>query len=240
MGATDHQKLEKKIKLQIAESGGVSVSFDCGNDQTGVGFSGWKDDGSGRWTDEKYHLRGELIRKLHLPNASENKVEGNGWIEINDGRVELTYSLTDKGLSNFSAAEMLLPFPDVEHVLLRSQETITKFDFEVSLNIASYDLPDTWHSEKNLATLPKVTGDQRKRLVEMLTPVISPLFKDVTTSTLSREVGDIFISDFDFRGFYWHSTGEMYYSISFGRERVRQIIKSEKMELFDGSPAVSQ
>ena len=199
---------------------------------TGVSFSGWNDKGDGRSNPAKEHLRRELILKLHLPNASENKVDGDGWIEITDGRVELTYSLSDKTWCDLSDAEMLLPVPDADNVLLVPEENIGDFDFEVTLTISDYQPPQSWHSDAALMTIPKVTGKSKQQLIEMLTPIIQPHFEQITAPESSDPDGEIVVRDLDFKGYYWHTIGEMYYSISFGRERILSSIRKGKIKLF--------
>ena len=233
MGQTDHQKLQKTVTQQIAESGGISVTFDFGCDGTGISFSGWKDEGEHRWKPAKAHLERELTQKLNLSDVGDHKLDGTGWIEVNDDRVELTYSLADKTRSGFSDAELLLPAPDAQNVPLVSKESIGVFDFETTLTISAGQTPQYWHSESGFKTTPSVTGEAKKQLVEMLAPVIRPHFEQLTASHFSRREGEIVLCSLDFKGYYWHATGEMYYAIKFGRERICRTVKSKKLELFD-------
>ena len=236
MGQTDHQKLQETVAHLIAESGGISVIFNCGCDGSGVSFSGWKDKGEHRWSSAKEHLRLELIKKLHLSNNSNHKVDGNGWIEIKSGCVELTYSLFEAKLCDLSDAEMLLPVPDAENLLIVSKDSIGSFDFQVTLAISAGQTQQFWHSGGQFETIPRVTGQAKKQLIELLGPVIQPHFEQITASRLSCHDGEIAVRDLDFKGYYWHSTGEMYYAITFGRERIVRTVKSEKIVLFDLAP----
>ena len=235
MGKTDHQKLQKTVTQQIAESGGISVTFDCGCDGSGVSFSGWKDEGEHRWKPAKAHLERELTQKLNLSDVGNHKLDGTGWIEVNDDRVELTYSLADKTRSGFSDAELLLPAPDAENVPLVSKESIAGFDFEVTLTISASDTPQYWHSECGFKMTPRVTGEAKQQLVQMLAPVIQPYFEQLTASQFSRREEEIVLRSLDFNGFFWHETGQMYYAIKFGRERIVRTVKSKKLELFDST-----
>lgn len=225
------KKLIKGIRKAVSENGYVSVRMECGSDQTGVSFGNWET--APLWTPEKRRLKEELVRKLSLPNASETSVDGTGEINIQDGQIQLLYSLTDVDYGHLSIEQEQLPIPDAKNVRIVTPDDFPAVDFEVTISVLGYRNPESWHADKSFQTAPAISIQQRQQVVSFLEPMISPLFENLKKERMEFKPGDIRVNSIYLKGFCWHSTNEMYYELELGRELVRNIVKNETMALFE-------